>query len=224
MAETQQRQMGFWLAEPERRLLRAIAARLPSWAMPDHLTALGVLAALGVAAAYALTTRHHLWLWAASAFLVVQWFGDSLDGTLARVRKIERPRYGYYLDHIVDAFSTVAVGVGFGMSPYVDFGIALGAVIVYLLLSINVYLETEVFGVFELAYSRIGPTELRLIIIVGNTLLALLGAEATVFGAPVATVTNWTIGLIVGVMVVLLLRRGGQSLRRLAKMEPPRRS
>jgi len=224
MAETQQRQMGFWLAEPERRLLRAIAARLPSWALPDHLTALGVLAALGVAASYALTTGHHLWLWAASAFLVVQWFGDSLDGTLARVRKIERPRYGYYLDHIVDAFSTVAVGVGFGMSPYVDFGVALGAVIVYLLLSINVYLETEVFGVFELAYSRIGPTELRLIIIVGNVLLALLGAEATVFGAPVGTVTNWTIGGIVGVMVLLLLRRGGKSLQRLAKMEPPRRS
>lgn len=224
MAETQQRQLGFWLAEPERRLLRAIAARLPRWVQPDHLTGLGVLAALGVASSYALTTRHHAWLWAASAFLVVQWFGDSLDGTLARVRKIERPRYGYYLDHIVDAFSTVAVGMGFGMSPYADFGVALGAVIVYLLLSINVYLETEVFGVFELAYSRIGPTELRLIILLGNTLLVLLGAEATVFGAPVATVTNWTLGAITGGMVVLLLRRGGKTLRRLAQMEPPGKS
>jgi phosphatidylglycerophosphate synthase len=218
-----QRRLGFWLAEPERRLLRAIAARLPPWVQPDHLTLLGVLGAACVAGAYALTTRHYAWLWAASAALVVQWFGDSLDGTLARVRQIERPRYGFYLDHTVDALSTVVVGLGFGMSPYVDFAVALAAVIVYLLLSINVYLETEAFGVFELAYSRIGPTELRLIIIAGNTALALLGADPTVFGAPIRTVANWTVGTSLGVMVLLLLRRGSKSLARLAQLEPPRR-
>lgn len=222
MAEAQ-RQLGFWLAEPERRLLRTIAARLPAWIQPDHLTVLGVAAALGVAGAYALTSRHYAWLWVASGLLVIQWFGDSLDGTLARVRQIERPRYGYYLDHLVDAVSTVAVGVGFGMSPYIDLGVALAAVIVYLLMSINVYLETEVFGVFELAYSRVGPTELRLIIIAGNTLLALLGTDPTVFGLPVRTVANWTLAISLGLMVVFLLRRGAQSLRRLAQQEPPRK-
>src|SRR5205814_940610 len=83
---------------------------LPRWVTSDGLTALGVAGALGTGAAYALSTLSVAWLWAASALLVVQWFGDSLDGTLARVRRAERPRYGYYLDHIVDAFSTAAIG------------------------------------------------------------------------------------------------------------------
>ena len=99
------RELTFLLAEPERRLLRGIATRLPRWVTSDGLTALGVVGALGTGAAYALSTLSVAWLWAASAMLVVQWFGDSLDGTLARVRRAERPRYGYYLDHIVDAFS-----------------------------------------------------------------------------------------------------------------------
>src|SRR5438046_557029 len=100
------RELTFLVAEPERRLLRGIATRLPQWVTSDGLTALGVVGALGAGAAYALSTLSVAWLWAASAMLVVQWFGDSLDGTLARVRRAERPRYGYYLDHIVDAFST----------------------------------------------------------------------------------------------------------------------
>ena len=82
--------------------------------MPDHLTALGVLAAVGIAAAYALSNRDPAWLWAASGLLVVHWLGDSLDGTLARVRRAERPRYGYYLDHLVDAFATALIGIGLG--------------------------------------------------------------------------------------------------------------
>ena len=86
--------------------------------MPDHLTALGVLAAVGIAAAYVLSNGDKMWLWAASALLIVHWLGDSLDGTLARVRKTERPRYGYYLDHLVDAFATAAIGIGLGLSPY----------------------------------------------------------------------------------------------------------
>jgi hypothetical protein len=86
--------------------------------MPDHLTALGVLAALGVATAYVLSNGDSAWLWAASALLVVHWFGDSLDGTLARVRKSERPTYGYYLDHLVDALATAMIGIGLGLSPH----------------------------------------------------------------------------------------------------------
>ena len=102
------REKKFLLAEPEARALDAIAKRLPRWIKPDHLTALGVLAALGIAAAYVLSNGDELWLWAASGLLVVHWLGDSLDGTLARFRKSERPRYGYYLDHLVDAFATAA--------------------------------------------------------------------------------------------------------------------
>src|SRR5206468_7298838 len=141
--------------------LRAIAARLPRWVTSDGLTVVGMAGVLGTGAAYALSTLSTAWLWAASAHLVVQWLGDSLDGTLARVRGAERPRYGYYLDHVVDAFSTAVIGLGVALSPYVNPCVALGVVIVYLALSINVYLESNVFGVFRLAYGRLGPTEVR---------------------------------------------------------------
>ena len=112
------REPNFLTAHAEKRLLRWMAGRLPRGVMPDHMTALGVLAALGVAAAYGLSNESGGWLWAASGLLVLQWLGDSLDGTLARVRRIERPRYGYYLDHLVDAIATVAIGVGLGLSPH----------------------------------------------------------------------------------------------------------
>src|SRR3954453_14318119 len=97
------------LARYEKRVLTAVARRLPRWVLPDDLTALGVAAAVGICIASIATNADHAWLWGASALLVVPWLGDSLDGTLARVRGIERPRYGYYLDHLVDAISTTCI-------------------------------------------------------------------------------------------------------------------
>ena len=126
---TAKRELGFLLAAPEKRLVVAIAGRLPSWVTPNQLTGLGVLAAVGTGVAYALSARSPAWLGLASLMLVLHWLGDSLDGTLARVRRAERPRYGYYLDHFVDAFSTSAIGIGIGLSPYVDLTLALGLVI-----------------------------------------------------------------------------------------------
>lgn len=167
------RELTFLLAAPEKRLLQAIAQRVPGRLRPNHFTVLGVLAATGAGAAYALASRGAGWLWLASAMLAMQWFGDSLDGTLVRVRRTERPRYGYYLDRITDAYSTAAIGVGIGLSHYVHFGLALGLVVLYLLLSINVYLETQVFGTFQLGYGRLGPTEARLMLVTANTVLAL---------------------------------------------------
>src|SRR5205807_9873758 len=166
------REMRFLLAAPEARILRALAARVPRSIRSNHLTAIGTIAAAAAGIAYALTTYHPAWLWVASAMLVVNWLGDSLDGTLARVRGTQRPKYGYYLDHVVDAFSTAVIGLGFGLSPYVDLGLALGLVVVYLALSINVYLESSVFGVFKISYGRIGPTEVRLLLVILNTMLA----------------------------------------------------
>ena len=145
---------------------------MPARVMPDHMTLLGVVAAFGIAAAYVLQRRPR-WLWAASALLVVHWLGDSLDGTLARVRDAERPTYGYYLDHLVDAVATAVIGIGLGLSPYMLLAIGLAIVVVYLVLSINTYLETQALGVFSLGYGRLGPTEARLGLIVLNTLLAL---------------------------------------------------
>ena len=158
---TATREKTFLLARPEARVLEWIARRLPRWVMPDHLTALGVLAAIGIAAAYALSNQDPVWLWAASGLLVVHWLGDSLDGTLARVRRTERPRYGYYLDHLVDAIATALIGIGLGLSPYMLLATGLVIVIAYLVLSINTYLETNTLGVFSLGYGRLGPTEAR---------------------------------------------------------------
>ena len=138
-------------------MLEWLAQRLPARVMPDHMTLLGVLAALGIGAAYWLTLRDPVWLWVASGLLVVHWLGDSLDGTLARVRRIERPKYGYYLDHLVDAGATIVIGAGLGLSPYMSLVTGLAIVIAYLALSINTYLETQVFGVFSLGYGRVRP-------------------------------------------------------------------
>ena len=202
----------FLLAVPEARVLEWIARRLPARVMPDHLTALGVLASLGIAAAYVLSNGDKAWLWAASALLVVHWLGDSLDGTLARVRKTERPRYGYYLDHLVDAFATAAIGIGLGLSPYMLLSVGLAIVIAYLILSINTYLETQALGRFTLGYGRLGPTEARLVLIGVNTLLAL-----GLVGNGLLDVLG--IGL-AAAMLAALVGRAGRNLRRLAELEP----
>ncbi len=206
------REKKFLLAVPETRVLEWIARRLPGWVKPDHLTALGVVAAIAIAAAYVLSNGDKLWLWAASALLVVHWLGDSLDGTLARVRKSERPRYGYYLDHLVDAFATAAIGIGLGLSPYMLLAVGLTIVVAYLILSINTYLETHAFGVFTLGYGRFGPTEARLMLIAVNTLLVL-----GILGNGLLDVLG--IGLAIA-MIAALIGRAGRNLRRLAELEP----
>ncbi len=218
--ETAKREMTFLLANAELRLLRAIAATLPDRVRPNHLSGVGIMGAVGAGAAYALSAIDVRWLWAASLMLVVNWFGDSLDGTLARVRVTERPRYGYYLDHIIDAFNTAAVGVGIGLSPFVEIELALMLVVVYLMLSVNVYLESTVFGVFKMAYGKIGPTEGRILLVIANA--ALIGASAwgiqqTVWGA---WVTNAAASVLGATMLVVLAIRFGKNLHRLAILEP----
>ena len=216
-----EREESFLLAVPEKRLLRWLAGRLPRWILPDDMTAIGVVAALAVAVAYQLSNDGNGWLWAASALLVVQWIGDSLDGTLARVRGIERPTYGYYLDHLVDAIATAAIGIGLGLSPFMLLSVGTLIVVAYLILSINVYLESFAFSRFSIGYGKIGPTEIRLILIALNTLLALdlvrldfhlAGLDLTVFDL---------VGLaIAATMIALLLARSARNLRELAEREP----
>ena len=219
---TAPRELGFLLAEPEKRLLTALAAHVPRTIRSNHLTALGTLGALLAGAAYALSSFHYAWLWVASLMLAVNWLGDSLDGTLARVRRTQRPKYGYYLDHIVDAFSTAVIGIGIGFSPYVDMGIALGLVVAYLALSINVYLESTVFGVFRLAYGRIGPTEVRIILVLLGTAVAVYEPWAGAPALPIMRAANWGMAALLGAMVLVLAARFARNLYRLAKLEPQR--
>lgn len=214
------REPNFLLARHEKRLLRAIARRLPRWVLPDDLTALGVLSALAICGCYVLSNEDPAWLWAASGLLVVHWFGDSLDGTLARVRGIGRPRYGYYLDHLVDAVSTVAIGLGLGLSPYMLLSTGTLIVVGYLMLSINVYLESQALGRFSIGYGKIGPTEVRILLVALNAALVLgdgLGFHVAGLGLSVLDLAG-----IAGaaVMVALLVGRARRNLAELAVAEP----
>jgi len=157
------------LGKVEKKALLWLAARMPAWVVPDTLTAVGMVASVIIFLGYALTFYHKGFLWLASFGFILNWFGDSLDGTLARYRKIERPRYGFFVDHIIDAVSEALIFIGIGLSPYVQFELALFALITYLLVSIFVYLATYVNGVFRITYGGIGPTETRVLAILANT-------------------------------------------------------
>jgi phosphatidylglycerophosphate synthase len=188
--------------------------------MPDHLTGLGVAAAAAIAAAYALSSHGDVWLWVASGLLVVHWLGDSLDGTLARVRRTERPRYGYYLDHLVDAVATAMIGIGLGLSPHLLLATGLLVVIAYLVLSINTYLETQSLGVFSLGYGRVGPTEARIALIGLNTAMALgVPLHFTLAGVSLSALDVAALA-VVAVMLVALAVRAARNLRELAAREP----
>lgn len=217
---TAPREKVFLLARPEARVLTWIARRLPARVMPDHLTALGVAAAVGIAVAYALSNGSDAWLWVASALLVVHWLGDSLDGTLARVRRSERPRYGYYLDHLVDAVATALIGIGLGLSPHLLLATGLLVVVAYLVLSINTYLETQALGVFSLGYGRLGPTEARLLLIGANAAMAL-GAplQLHVLGIGVSVLDAAALA-VVAAMLMAVGVRAARNLRELAAREP----
>jgi phosphatidylglycerophosphate synthase len=201
----------FLLARSEQRLLEAIARRLPGFIRPDHLTVL----ALAAAVAFAVAAAAGLFALAA-ALLVVHWLGDSLDGTLARVRHAERPHYGYYLDHLADAFATALVGFGLGLSTHMHLAAGLVLAIAYLALSINSYLETQALGRFSLGYGRLGPTEARLALIALLTAVAL-GAEVAFHGLTLLDLV--ALGA-AGVMVLALAVRAAGNLRLLAQREP----
>ena len=214
------REPSFLLARPEKRVLRAIARRLPKWVLPDDLTALGVLSAIAICACYVLSNQDPYWLWVASGLLVIHWLGDSLDGTLARVRGIGRPRYGYYLDHLVDAISTVAIGLGLGLSPYMLLSVGTLIVVGYLLLSINVYLESQALGRFSIGYGKIGPTEARILLIGLNTALVLGGGLGFDVAGLDLSVLDLAGTVLVGLMIAALAGRARRNLAELAQVEP----
>jgi archaetidylinositol phosphate synthase len=155
----------------ERRFLLWAAARIPAAINSDHLTVLGFLSMLFAGASYAFARWHPSGLLLATAFLALNWFGDSLDGTLARVRDCQRPRYGFYVDHIVDSFGAVFLMGGLAASAYIDWRIAMAMLITFLLLSIESYLATYTLGTFRLSFAKFGPTEIRILLAAGNIAL-----------------------------------------------------
>jgi archaetidylinositol phosphate synthase len=159
------------LADIEKQVLTSIARRMPASIGPDHLTLLGFISQILAGASYALARWNRHWLLAVIAFLFLNWLGDSLDGTLARVRNRQRPRYGFYVDHVADSFSSLALMGGLALSGYMYPAIAIGLLIAFLLLSIQSYLATYTLGEFQLSFWSFGPTELRILLAVGNLAL-----------------------------------------------------
>ena len=166
-----QRVQESWVAAAEKRALLWLAGHTPDAIGPDHLTALGLVAQIGAGACYALASRNRLWLLGGIVCLALNWLGDSMDGTLARVRQRLRPRYGFYVDHMVDSFGALALMCGLSLSGYMDPRIAIGLLIAFLMLSIQSYLATHALGEFRLSFWRFGPTELRILLAVGNLAL-----------------------------------------------------
>ena len=160
------------LASAERQALQWMAARLPTFIHSDHLTSLGLVAMLAAGAAYACSGSNNLFLHVVNLCLLLNWVGDSLDGTLARYRNRLRPRYGFYVDHILDTFSMSFLFGGLALSGYMSPQIVALVLIAYFMLCINVYLATYTLGTFRISFGKFSPTELRLLLGVGN--LALL--------------------------------------------------
>jgi archaetidylinositol phosphate synthase len=155
-------------AGTERCLLTWIAQRTAAAINPDHLTALGFISQLLAGAAYALASHTAHALWVVNGFLFLNWLGDSLDGTLARVRNQQRPRYGFYVDHIADTFGALALMAGLGCSGYIHWPTAAGMLVGFYVLSIESYLATYTIGRFHLSHGPLGPTEVRILLAVGN--------------------------------------------------------
>lgn len=159
------------LASAEKKALIWMAQRLPEWLNSDHLTALAFVALAGAGASYWYARHSRAGLVLACALLALNWFGDSLDGTLASVRNQQRPRYGFYLDHVLDACAAVFLFAGLALSGFMSERIAVGLLVAYFLLSIEVYLATYTLGKFKMSFAAFGPTELRLLLIAGNIAL-----------------------------------------------------
>ncbi len=160
-----------FLAPIEKRCLVWLARRTPAWINSDHLTALGLLSLLGAGLSYWYARSNRLGLWLAIVCLALNWLGDSLDGTLARVRNCQRPRYGFYVDHVVDALGTFFLLGGMALSGYMSPLVAGGLTVAYFLLSIEVYLATYTIGTFHISFWKFSPTELRILLMIGNVAL-----------------------------------------------------
>lgn len=155
----------------ERKVLLWLAEHTPAWVNSDHLTLIGFFGQVMAGVSYAMARWHRWGLVMATVFLAVNWFGDSLDGTLARYRNKQRPRYGFYVDHIIDTFAALAMMGGLACSGYVHPYIAIGMLVAFLMLSIEVYLSTYTVGKFQLSYWKFGPTEIRILLGIGNIAL-----------------------------------------------------
>lgn len=153
----------------ERPALHWLAAHLPAWVTPDMMTVTGIGGALVITLGYGLSVFHPAFLWLSTLGFFINWFGDSLDGTLARYRHIERPKFGFYIDHVSDVLTEIIIVLGLGLTPYIRFSVAAMTCIAYIAMSVLVYVRMNVMGEFKISYSKLGPTEIRVLAVLLNT-------------------------------------------------------
>jgi archaetidylinositol phosphate synthase len=213
---------GSLLAAAEKRLLVRIAARLPGWINSDHLTALGAVAMAAAGLCYAVAPRWPAALLAVVVLLAVNWFGDSLDGTLARVRHHERPRYGFYVDHVLDAVGILCLIAGLFAGGFLSIGPAAAFLLAYYLLTIEIALATHALGTFRISYWKFGPTELRILLAAG-TLQLLRSPWSTIAGHRLLL---FDVGTTIGAAAILLtfVVAAVSNMRKLYRLEPLPRS
>ena len=218
--ENHKRVHNMLLGPLERPALQWFSARMPSWISPDKLTGIGTIGAFVIFFSYWGTNSDSAYLWLASLGFVINWFGDSLDGTLARFRKIERPKYGFFVDHTVDSFNMVLIFVGLGTSAYVRLDIAALACIGYLLMSILAYVGAIVSGEFKISYAKIGPTEMRLIAIMANTLIFFLGNPELNLGLFTLTAFDLIIAVVAAALMAFYVGSTAAQALALRKIDP----
>ena len=211
-----------FLSGYERRILLAIAPRLPAWVTPDGMTGFGVFGAVLVLCGGLLANRSMGWLWLSNLGIFIHWLGDSLDGTLARLRRIERPRYGFYLDQVIDTVGNLLIALGVGFCPGMRMELILILLAVYQMLAIQVLVRTIVDGQFNVTVGHMGPTELRLGILLLNLLVLAIGTPA-VPGLPIWL--HWedvVLGLSIAGLLALFGWQMYEHLGRLGREDPGR--
>lgn len=214
----------------EKRALVYMAGRLPEWVTSDMMTFVGFVGSIMICVGFLLTGISINFLWLSVAGLVVNWFGDSLDGTIARVRNSQRPVYGYYLDHTMDVVNEILMFVGLGFSPLVHLEIALAAFICYLALTLNVSMDTYLRGEFRLTYARFGPTEFRLVVILVCLLFIFVPAVRD-YARPVTVLNNeYVFGIfdyialfLTAVLGIIWVAAIISDIRYYAKADPPKK-
>lgn len=203
------------MAAGERRLLDKLCVAMPWWVTPDRLTAIGMVGSLMVFAGYVASNWAVGWLAVSLGGYALQWFGDSMDGSLARFRHIERPSYGYFLDHSCDGITVLLILGGLGLSPYIRLDVALMALVGYLLLSVHAFLSAKVTGQLNLTYLAAGPTELRLLLIGLTIAMMLLGPGPGAFGQ--VSGFDIFVGVVASILLALFLAHTAKVARQLSK-------
>lgn len=214
----------------EKKALIWLAERQPRWVTSDTLTLIGVVGSLIIGAGYILSRFNINFLWLANFGFLVNWYGDSLDGTLARVRNTQRPLYGYYLDHTVDVLNEVVMFIGVGLSPLVNLNLAIAALILYLTLTLNVSMNAHLRKEFRLTYAKMGPTELRILMIIINCLFIFIeplrsySHDWSLFGRTYTTgIFDYFAIVILAALAVIYVVTIIGDLRYYAKVDPPKK-